>query len=205
MLLKIDPQRPSSKHFNTTVDTLLNGGLVIYPTDTVYSIGCDMNDPEAVDHLLRVTGKASVKELSLIFHDLSNIADYTLPFDRSVYRLMKKSLPGPYTFILRANNKVPKIFNDNRKEIGIRVPDNKIPREIVRRLGNPMVTASIHDEDEILQYPTDPVAIHERFKDDVDVVIDGGNGDVEASTVFSCLDGEIRVIREGKGNLAVLE
>ena len=205
MLLKMNPQHPSEKYVRRVVDTLKNGELVIYPTDTVYSVGCDVHNKHAIKRLAELVGKETNRNFSLIFHDFSQIADYTLPFDRSVFKAMKKSLPGPYTFILRANNQVPKIFGEKKSEIGIRMPNNRIPRAISEGLGNPIVTASIHDEDQIVQYPTDPNDIHERFKKEVAVVIDGGNGDNNASTVLSCLNGEMKVIREGKGDSALLE
>ena len=205
MLLKMNSQHPSGKQIGRIVETLKNGELIIYPTDTVYSVGCDLNNKQAIQRLAELVGKETNRNLSLIFHDFSQIAHYTLPIDKTVFKTMKKSFPGPYTFILRANNQVPKVFGEKKEEIGIRMPNNKIPRAIVEQLGNPMVTASIHDEDEIIQYPTDPNDIHERFKKDVAIVVDGGNGDNNASTVLSCLNGEMKVLREGKGDLAALE
>ena len=205
MLLKMDPQNPSAKHLNRVVETVRNGELIIYPTDTVYSVGCDMYNKQAIKRLTDLVGKPDNRNLSLIVSHFSQISDFSLPFDRSVFKTMKKTLPGPYTFILNANNQVPRIFDQNKKEIGYRMPNNPIPRYVVEHLGNPMVTASIHDEDEILQYPTEPNQIHERFKKDVAIVVDGGNGDNNASTVLSCLNGEMHVLREGKGDVAFME
>lgn len=205
MLLKMDPQNPSAKHLNRVVETVRNGELIIYPTDTVYSVGCDMYNKQAIKRLTDLVGKPDNRNLSLIVSHFSQISDFSLPFDRSVFKTMKKTLPGPYTFILNANNQVPRIFDQNKKEIGYRMPNNPIPRYVVEQLGNPMVTASIHDEDEILQYPTEPNQIHERFKKDVAIVVDGGNGDNNASTVLSCLNGEMHVLREGKGDVAFME
>ncbi len=205
MLLKMNAEHPSEKQISRIVETLKNGELIIYPTDTVYSVGCDIRNKHAIKRLAELVGKSTNSNLSLIVNDFSQISDYTLPFDRSIFKKMKKSLPGPYTFILNANNKVPQIFDENKKEIGIRMPNNQIPREIVRNLGNPLATGSIHDEDEILQYPTEPETIHERFGKDVALVIDGGNGDNNASTVLSCLNGEMKILREGKGDTALLQ
>ena len=204
MRVKVSTEHPNGRHMDSAEEALLNGSLVIYPTDTVYSMGCDVANKNAIERLAFLVGKTTNRHFSLIFNDFSQIADYTLPFDRTVFRTMKKSLPGPYTFILKANNQVPKIFGEKKSEIGIRMPSNLIPRSLVDRLQRPLVTASIHDEDEILEYPTDPEIIHERFKNDVAMVLDGGNGDNQASTVLSCLNGEMKVLRTGKGDTAIL-
>lgn len=204
MLLKMNPQNPSQKQIGRIVETLKNGELIIYPTDTVYSVGCDMSNKQAIRRLAEVVGKPTNRNLSLVVNDFAQISDYTLPYDRSVFKTMKKNLPGPFTFILNANDQVPKIFDENKKEIGFRMPDSPIAQHVIQQLGNPLVSASIHDEDEIVQYPTEPETIHERFKKDAAVVIDGGNGDNNASTVLSCLNGEMKVLREGKGDVALL-
>jgi tRNA threonylcarbamoyl adenosine modification protein (Sua5/YciO/YrdC/YwlC family) len=200
MLLKVYPENPAPRHLNMILDVLKNDGVIIYPTDTVYAIGCDMKNQKAIDKLCQIIGKKQEEaNLSLICHDLSNLSEYTVPFDNRIYKFMRKTLPGPYTYILKANNKVPKLFKSkSKKTIGIRVPDNNIPREIVRELGNPIVTASIHNGTSTTYY-TDPELIYESFKNRVDLVIDGGTGEQEVSTIIDASNGEVEVVREGKG------
>ncbi len=202
MLLHIHPETPSVRQIKMVVDCLNDGGVIIFPTDTVYGLGCDIYQGKAIERIARIKGiKKEKANFSFICHDLSNLADYTRPLNNSVYKLMKASLPGPFTFILNANSNVPKIFQSKKKTIGIRVPDNKIPIEIVRELGHPIMTTSVYDEDEILEYSTDPELIHEKFKDLVDMVIDGGYGDNQPSTILDCTGEEIFIIREGKGKI----
>jgi len=203
MILRIYEENPNDKAIQQVVDVLKKGGLIIYPTDTVYGIGCDITNQKAIEKICRIRGiKPEKANLSFICHDLSHISDYIKPIENTTFRVLKKALPGPFTFIFEANNKVPKLLSSNKKTVGIRVPDNTIAREIVRKLGNPIVSASIRDDDEILEYSTDPELIHEKYKDQVDIVIDGGYGDNVASTVVDCTSGEFEVIREGKGDLA---
>ena len=205
MLLKIYPENPAPRHVSIAVNTIKEGGLIIYPTDTLYAIGCDMTNQGAIDRLCQLIGKKpETANLSLICHDLSNISEYTVPFSNAVYKMMKASLPGAYTFILKANNRVPKIFKNKKKEIGIRVPDNNIPRTIVQELGHPIVTASLKMPDNE-EYPTNPELIYESFKKHVDLVIDGGTGNVDASTVLDCTGDEIVLIREGKGQVEIAD
>ena len=205
MFLKVHTDNPSPKHLKIILESLKEGQLIIYPTDTVYGIGCDMTNNKAIERLCKVIGKKPEKaNLSLICSNLSHISEYTIPFETSIYKLMKRSLPGPYTFILNASNKVPKIFKNNRKTIGIRVPDNNLVREIVEEFGIPIVTASIKDHDDLIEYPTDPNQIYELFKDKVDLIINGGAGGNIPSTVFDCTGDNIIVIREGKGDVDVL-
>lgn len=202
MLLKIYNDSPSEKHLHSVVDTLKKGGLIIFPTDTVYSIGCDLTHSNAIENLAKLKGmKVKDANFSLICYDLSNIAEYTKPFENSVFKLMKKALPGPFTFILNASTKVPKLFggNKNKHEIGIRVPDNNIAREIVRLLGNPIVCTSVISEEDDIEYITDPELIYEKYQNKVDIVINGGIGENEASTIVNCTTGEPEVIREGVG------
>jgi tRNA threonylcarbamoyl adenosine modification protein (Sua5/YciO/YrdC/YwlC family) len=200
MLLKVYGKEPSPTHIKVIVEALKEGKVIVYPTDTVYAIGCDMNNNKAIERLCQIIGKKPEKaNLSLICSNLSNISEFTLPFESRVYKLMRKTLPGPYTFILNANNKVPKIFKTNKKTIGVRIPNHPVPEAIVDELGNPIVTASIKDEDKILEYTTDPVIIHEHYKNIVDLVIDGGHGDNIPSTVIDCTGDEIQITREGKG------
>jgi tRNA threonylcarbamoyl adenosine modification protein (Sua5/YciO/YrdC/YwlC family) len=203
MLLRIYPENPNSKYIHLVAGCLRSGGVIIYPTDTVYAIGCDIYQPKAVERVAQIKGiKAEKANFSLICEDLSHISDLTKPFSTRVYKIMKKALPGPFTFILNANNQVPRIFQSRKKTIGIRVPDNVIPREIVRELGNPIISTSVYDEDEIIEYTTDPELIYEKYKDLVDIVIDGGFGDNEASTVVDCTTDDLLVIRQGKGDIA---
>lgn len=202
MLLKIYDTNPNDRAIEKVVDVLKRGGLIIYPTDTIYGLGCDITNQKAIEKICQLRGiKPEKANLSFICHDLSNLSDYIKPIDNSTFRLLKKALPGAFTFIFEANNNVPKLLSSNKKTVGIRVPDNNIAREIVRVLGNPIVSASIRDEDDILEYSTDPELIHEKFKDLVDIVIDGGYGDNVASTVVDCTSGEFEIIRQGKGNL----
>lgn len=202
MLVKIYPENPNPREVKRIVEILRDGGVIIYPTDTVYGIGCDMNKPKAVARLAQIRGiNLDKAHFSFIFYDLSQIADYTKPIPNPVFKLMKRNLPGPFTFIFEANNNVPKLFKIKRKTVGIRVPDNNIVREIVRELGNPILSSSIHDDDEIIEYTTDPELIHEKFEHLVDAVIDGGYGDNHVSTVVDCTSDEPEIIREGKGQL----
>ena len=192
MFLKVYGKSPSPRHIKIIVEALKEGKVIIYPTDTVYAIGCDMYNNSAVERLCKIIGKKPEKaNLSLICSNLSDISQFTLPFDTKVYKVMRKVLPGPYTFILNANNNVPKIFKSNKKTVGIRIPDHDIPDAIVTELGNPIVTASIKDEDELLEYTTDPEVIYQHFKDQVDMVIDGGMGDNIPSTIIDCTKGSI--------------
>jgi len=200
MLLKIYPQNPSDRQMKIAVDCLASGGIVVYPTDTVYGVACDIFKPKALERIARIKNINLEKaNFSFICYDLSTLSEYTKPISNSVYKLMRKSLPGPFIYILEANNNVPKIFHSKKRTIGIRVPDNNIARELVRQLGNPLASTSIHDEDEIIEYTTDPELIHEKFHKLVDMVIDGGYGDNEASTVIDCTSGNPVLVRQGKG------
>jgi tRNA threonylcarbamoyl adenosine modification protein (Sua5/YciO/YrdC/YwlC family) len=202
MLIKIYPQNPSERQLKTVIDCLNDSGIVIYPTDTVYGLACNIYKPKAIERIARLKGISMEKaNFSFICYDLSNLSEYCKPIPNNVYRLMRKALPGPFTFILEANNNVPKIFHSKKRTIGIRVPDNNIAREMVRMLGNPIMSTSIHDDDVIVEYTTDPELIHENFVKLVDMVIDGGYGDNEASTVVDCTSGEAVLVRQGKGIL----
>ncbi|MGI8892992.1 MAG: L-threonylcarbamoyladenylate synthase [Bacteroidia bacterium] len=199
MLLKIYPENPEQSKILKAVEILRNDGVIVVPTDTIYALCCDIKNQKAVDKISKIKGvKLEEANFSFICYDLSNISEFTKQFDTSVYKLMKRSLPGPYTFILHANHNVPPIFRSKKKTIGIRVPDNSIVREIVKELGNPLMATSIHDDDEIIDYVTDPTLIHDNYTD-VDAVIDGGSGGNEPSTIIDCTGDEPVVIREGKG------
>ena len=205
MLLKIYPENPNPKAVNTVVECLQDGGIVIYPTDTIYGIGCDIFKQKSIERIISILGEKKKKDaLTFICHDLSNLSDYTKPLDNNVFKTMKRVLPGPFTFILEANNSVPKLLQSNKKTIGVRIPDNNIIREIVRQLGHPILSTSVKDDDEVIEYTTDPELIYERYGDLVDIVIDGGYGDNTPSTVVDCTNGGIEVVREGKGDVSLL-
>lgn len=202
MLLSIHPENPDPKKIERVVECLKDGGVIIYPTDTVYSIGCDLNNTKAVSRVAQIKKiKIEKAHFSLVCYDLSHIAEYAKAIDTPVYKLMKKSLPGPFTFILNASSRVPKIFKSNKKTVGIRVPDNNIARQIVDALGNPVIATSVYDDDEILEYTTDPELIHEKYEKLVDMVIDGGYGKNEASTIVDCTGPEPVLLRQGLGVL----
>ncbi|WDF68116.1 L-threonylcarbamoyladenylate synthase [Sphingobacterium oryzagri] len=202
MLLKIYEDNPNPKAIQQAVDILKKGGVIIYPTDTVYGIGCDITNQKAIERVCQIRGlKPDKSNLSFICYDLTDISNYTKPFDTAVFRVLKKTLPGPFTFIFNASGQVPKLLSSKKKTVGIRVPDNSIVREIVKELGNPIVTSSIHDEDDIIEYSTDPELIYEKYQELVDLVIDGGYGGNVASTVVDLTSGEFDVLREGKGEL----
>lgn len=200
MLIKIYPENPNQKEIDKVVKVLQDGGLVIYPTDTVYAIGCDALNVRAVERICQIKGINPQKSnLSIICYDLSNISEYA-KVSNAAFKLMKKHLPGPFTFILPTSSELPKIYK-NRKEVGIRVPDNNIIRTLVQALGNPILTMSIHDEDELIEYATDPELIHEKYDRLVDIVIDGGYGETEPSTVVDCTTDDFTILRQGKGKL----
>lgn len=201
-LIKLYPENPEEKKIRRIVEVLREGGVIIYPTDTVYAIGCDVFNSRALDKLKLLKGiKGKNLNLSFICYDLSQLSEYAKHVDTPVFKLMKKCFPGPFTFILESSSKVPKILNAKKKTVGIRVPDNNIPREIVRVLGNPIITTSIHDEDDIVEYSTDPSLIYEEFENLVDVIIDGGFGGNEPSTVIDCTGDSPEIIRQGAGDL----
>jgi tRNA threonylcarbamoyl adenosine modification protein (Sua5/YciO/YrdC/YwlC family) len=203
-LVKIYPENPNPKELNKVLEVLRNGGLVIYPTDTVYGLGCDMTNTKALERIAKIKGiKLEKANFSFICYDLSNLSDYVKQIDTATFKILKKNLPGPFTFILPGNNNLPKEFK-KKKTVGIRIPDNNIIREIVKLLGNPIVSTSIYDEDEILEYSTDPELIFEKWQDKVDLVIDGGYGDNIPSTIVDLSEGEPVLIREGKGDYEVL-
>lgn len=200
MLVKIYPQNPNPKEMDKVVNVLREGGLVVYPTDTVYAIGCDALNVRAVERICRLKNiNPNKANLSIICSDLSNLSQYVKVSDAH-FKLMKKNLPGAFTFILPTNSHLPKIYK-NRKTVGIRVPDNSIVRELVKALGSPLLTTSVHDDDEILEYTTDPELIAEKYEGVADVVIDGGYGGLEPSTIVDCSGDEAEIIRQGKGEL----
>lgn len=200
MLIKIYEENPNPKAIEKVVEVLKNGGVVIYPTDTIYGIGCDITNHKAVERVCQIRGiKTDKANLSFICNDLTSISQYTKPLNTATFRLLKRSLPGPFTFILNASGQVPKLLSTKKKTVGIRVPDNNIAREIVAQLGNPIITTSIRDDDEIMEYSTDPELIYEKYGEIVDIVIDGGYGENVPSTIVDCTTGEFEIIRQGKG------
>ncbi len=204
MLIRIYNENPNGKHIRQIVDLLENGGIIIYPTDTVYAMGCDIRATRSIEKIARFKGlNPSNPELSLIFHDMSQLSEYTIIHDNNIFKLLKRNLPGPFTFIVQANNQIPKLFKNKKKTVGIRIPDNNIVLELVRELDRPIITTSIHDHDEVIEYTTDPELIYEKYRDFADAVIDGGFGNNEASTVVDCTGEEIEIVRQGLGILVL--
>jgi tRNA threonylcarbamoyl adenosine modification protein (Sua5/YciO/YrdC/YwlC family) len=202
MLIRIHPENPSERQIKIVTDCLNDGGIIIYPTDTVYGIGCDIFKPKAVERIAAIRGiKPEKARFSFICHSLSQLSEFCLPINNSIFKMMRANLPGPYTFILEANNNVPRLIQSRKKTVGIRIPDNPIPLEIVKALEHPIMSASIHDEDEIIEYMSDPELIYEKYQDIVDIVIDGGYGGNEVSTIIDCTSGDPEIIRQGKGIL----
>lgn len=202
--IKIYPDNPNEVAIAKVVKVLKEGGLVIYPTDTVYGLGCDITNTKALERIAKIKGiKLEKANFSFICHDLSNISDYVRQIETSTFKLLKRALPGPYTFILPGNNNLPKEFK-KKTTVGIRVPDNSIALEIVRQLGNPIVSTSIHDDDDVIEYTTDPELIFEKWQNLVDMVVDGGYGDNVGSTIIDLSGDEPVIVREGKGSLDIL-
>jgi tRNA threonylcarbamoyl adenosine modification protein (Sua5/YciO/YrdC/YwlC family) len=198
--IKIYEDKPSEAAIKRVVNVLQNGGLIIYPTDTVYGLGCDITNTKALERIAKIKGiKLEKANFSFVCSDLSNLSDYVKQIDTATFKILKRALPGPYTFILPGNNDLPKEFR-KKKTVGIRVPDNNIALDIVRMLGNPIVSTSIHDEDAVLEYSTDPELIFEKWQNRVDLVIDGGYGDNVGSTIIDLSGFEPVVVREGKGD-----
>lgn len=202
--IKIYEDKPNEAAIAKVVKVLKEGGLVIYPTDTVYGLGCDITNTKALERIAKIKGiKLDKANFSFVCHDLSNISDYVRQIDTSTFKILKRALPGPYTFILPGNNNLPKEFK-KKTTVGIRVPDNSIALEIVKQLGNPIVSTSIHDDDDVIEYTTDPELIFEKWQNLVDIVIDGGYGDNVGSTIIDLSGDEPIVVREGKGSLDIL-
>jgi tRNA threonylcarbamoyl adenosine modification protein (Sua5/YciO/YrdC/YwlC family) len=202
MIIKLYSENPNPRQIESVVKILLGGGVIIYPTDTVYGIGCDIHNHKAVERIARIKGiKPENAEFSFICRDLSHLSEYARHVSNSVFKLMKRNLPGPFTFILNASNKVPRILETKKSTVGIRIPNNKIVSEIVEQLGNPLLTTSVPFNTDMIEYATDPELIHEKYEDTVDMVIDGGYGGVEFSTVVNCTGDEPVIIRHGAGIL----
>ena len=202
MLLQIHPKNPNPRHIKMILECLNDDGVIIFPTDTIYGIGCSINRSKAFERIAQIKGVRKEKaNFSFIFHDLSMLSQFTKPISNDLYKLMKRNLPGPFTFIVEANNNIPKLFQSKKKTIGIRIPEQPIITNIVRELGSPIMTTSILDEDEISGFLTDPEEIYDRYKDRVDLILDGGYGDNQESTIVDCTDNDIVVLRQGKGVL----
>jgi len=201
-LIKIHPVNPEGRKIARIVDILRNGGVIIYPTDTIYGIGCDLMNKKSIERLCQIINvKPQKLDLSFICQDLSQVSNYVRRMDTPVFKILKKALPGPYTFILESSSRVPKILDVNKKTVGVRIPANLIPLALVQQLGNPIISSSIKDEDVIREYTTDPEKIYEDFKHKVDVVIDGGPGGNVASSVIDCTGDSLNIIRRGLGDV----
>lgn len=202
-LIRIYEENPNPKEINKVVDVLKKGGLIIYPTDTVYALGCDINNYKALEQVARIKNvKLENANFSFVCYDLSNLSDYVKQIDTTTFKILKRALPGPYTFILPGAKTLPSAFK-KKKTVGIRIPNNKIVLEIVKQLGNPIISTSIYDEDEVIEYTTDPELIHEKWDHLVDLVINGGYGDNEPSTIIDLSEDEPLIVREGKGTLEI--
>ena len=202
--IKLYNENPNEKDISRVVEVLRRGGLIIYPTDTVYGLGCDITNTKALEKIARIKGvKLEKANFSFVCSDLKNLSDYVKQIDTSTFKLLKRTLPGPYTFIMQGNNNLPKDFK-KKKTVGIRVPDNLIARTIVEKLGNPIVSTSIYDEDDVIEYTTDPELIFEKWQNKVDLVIDGGNVHNAASTIIDLSGDAPKVLREGKGDISII-
>lgn len=206
MILRIDKDNPDQRRIKQVVDCLKGGGVIIYPTDTVYTLGCDISNRAAYEKICKLKNvKPNQAKFSFVCYDLSHISEYTVSLPTPTYKLMHRLLPGPYTFILNANKTIQRIFGYKKKEVGIRVPDHAIPKAIVRELGHPILSASIKNDDEILEYITDPEEIFYEYQDIVDIVIDGGAGMNEPSTIINYTDKQAFLVRQGLGPIDVID
>jgi tRNA threonylcarbamoyl adenosine modification protein (Sua5/YciO/YrdC/YwlC family) len=202
MFIRIYQENPNPKHIRQVAEILDNGGIIIYPTDTVYAMGCDINATRSIEKIARFKGlNPKNPDLSLIFHDISQLSEYTVIRNNNIFKLLKRNLPGPFTFIVQSNSQIPKLFTPRKKTVGIRIPDSPIVLDLVRELGRPLVTTSVHDPDEVIEYTTDPELIYEKYHDFTDAVIDGGYGKNEASTIVDCTGDEFEILRQGLGVL----
>ncbi len=202
MLIRIYPENPNPDYVRRVTFVLEQGGIVIYPTDTIYAMGCDIGAVKTIERIARFKGlNPGNPDMSMIFESMSQLSEYTIIHDNNLFRLLKRNLPGPFTFIVPANNKIPAMFKHRKKTLGIRIPDNRITLAIVRDLGRPLMTTSIHEDDEIIEYITDPELIHEKYSDFADLVVDGGYGRNEPSTVVDCTRPEPVILRQGTGIL----
>jgi len=200
--ITITPSEIDEDALSLAIECLNSGGVLIYPTDTIYAMGCSLKYPQAIERMARIKDIRTDKAVfSLIFYDFAEISEYTRPVNTAIYKLMKRCLPGPFTFILNANSHISRLMNTRRKTVGVRIPDNNIILRLVERIGCPIVSTSLHDEDEIVKFPTDPLEIFNQYEDKVDMVIDGGYGHNEESTVIDCTSEEPLLVRQGAGLL----
>jgi len=205
MLIKLYEENPSPKHINMIVECLKDGGIIIYPTDSVYTFGCDIYKTKSIEKIAKIKGlDPKNNNFSIVCQNLSGLSDYCKPIPNPVFKIMKRALPGPYTFILNANNKVPKLFQQKKKTVGIRVPNNKIVHSIIDVLGNPILSTSLHHKDKILDYISDAELIYEEYRNQVDIVIDGGYCGNIPSTIVDCTDDEVQIVREGLGDVSII-
>jgi tRNA threonylcarbamoyl adenosine modification protein (Sua5/YciO/YrdC/YwlC family) len=204
MLLHIHPDNPQPRNIKTVIDCLKSGGVIIYPTDTIYGLGCDIYNTAAIERICRIKNIDPKKaQFSFVCSDLSHISDFTKSVDTPIFRMLKAALPGPYTFIFEASKQVPKMLKTKKDTVGIRVPDHVICQEIVKELGHPIMSVSLPMDDDI-EYYTDPELMHDRFGSLVDIVIDSGIGEVIPSTVIDCTNGYAELIREGAGDVSII-
>jgi len=202
MLIRIYGENPNHRHIRQVVDILEVGGIAIYPTDTVYGLGCDINSAKAIERIARLKNTNPTNpNMSLIFSDMSQLSEYTIIRDNNIFKLLKRNLPGPFTFIVPANTQISRLFRNKKKTVGIRIPDNPIVLELVRELGRPLMTTSVHDADEVIEYTTDPELMWEKYSSFVDVIVDGGYGRNEASTIVDCTGDQPVIVRQGLGDL----
>ncbi|MEE4114608.1 MAG: L-threonylcarbamoyladenylate synthase [Marinilabiliaceae bacterium] len=202
MLVKLYESNPNLRQLRRVVEVLEGGGVVIYPTDSVYAIGCDIRSNKTIEKIARHKGFDPLRpNMSIIFHDMSQLAEYTIIRDNNIFKLIKRNTPGPFTFIVQANTQIPKLFKNRKKTVGIRIPANQVVLELVRELGAPIITTSVHDQDEIVEYTTDPELIYEKYRNFADLVIDGGYGNNEPTTIVDCTGDEPEIIRQGIGDL----
>jgi len=202
MLIKIYPDNPNTEHIRRVTWLLGQGGIVIYPTDTIYAMGCDIRASRSIEKIARFKGmNPGNPDMSLIFSSFSQLSEYTVIHDNDIFRLLKRNLPGPFTFIVKANNQIPPLFRNKKKTVGIRIPDNNITLELIRDFGRPLITTSLHEHGDVIEYITDPELIHEKYRDFTDLVVDGGFGGNVPSTVVDCTGEEPEILRQGLGIL----
>jgi len=202
MLIKLYKENPNTDQVRRVTWLLDQGGIIICPTDTIYAMACDIRASKSIEKIARFKGlNPDNPSMSFLFSSISQISEYTVIRDNNIFRLLKHNLPGPFTFIVKANNQIPPLFRNKKKTVGVRIPDNNITLELIRDLGRPIITSSLHERDDVIEYMTDPELIHEKYRDFADMVIDGGFGGNIPSTVVDCTGEEPVVVRQGLGVL----
>lgn len=205
MVIEFDSERPNTYKLKEVADALKKGAVIIFPTDSVYALGCDLYNNKAIERICQIKGiKTNKSQFSFICSDLSNVSEFSKQLENNVFKMMKKSLPGPYTYIVDANSKVPKIIQAKKKTVGVRIPNHPVPTFLVEQLGNPIITTSIKSDDEIMEYLTDPEDIIAKYGHLVDFIIDSGFSENEGSTVINCTNGDVEIVREGLGDTSIL-